>query len=68
MLDHETTYKHLSEHHDGAERAGFFPLLEIAATPLEHAEITRLCLAEWIRLESRAVMTLAASNPEALSV
>jgi hypothetical protein len=51
LLDLETTYKHLSEHHDGAERAGLFSVLDASADPKLHAELTQRCFDEWGELE-----------------
>jgi hemerythrin-like domain-containing protein len=47
VIEQERTYKHLVEHHDGAEREGFFPALERALREDEHAAITTRCLREW---------------------
>ena len=47
LLELETTYKHLLEHHDGAERQGFFPALDEKSTPAERAEVLARCLNEW---------------------
>lgn len=58
LLDFERTYKHLSEHHDGAEREGLFPaldraMLDGAAISAEHAGLVRSCLREWEEAEAR---------------
>jgi hypothetical protein len=47
LLELETTYKHLLEHHDGAERQGFFPALDAKSTPAERSEVVARCLSEW---------------------
>ena len=47
LLELETTYKHLLEHHDGAERQGFFPALDEKSTPTERTEVLDRCLSEW---------------------
>lgn len=51
LLDLETTYKHLSEHHDGAERAGLFSVLDASADPKLELELTRRCFEDWAELE-----------------
>ncbi len=51
LLDLETTYKHLSEHHDGAERAGLFSVLDACADPKLQVELTRRCFEDWVELE-----------------
>ena len=53
LLDHERTYKHLGEHHDGAERQALFPTLDRLATPDEHARLTEACFTEWFAAETR---------------
>ena len=53
LLDQERTYKHLVEHHDGAEREGLFPALERALSDEQHLEITGRCLREWRRLQEQ---------------
>jgi hypothetical protein len=60
LLDLETTYKHLSEHHDGAERAGLFSVLDASADPKLQAELTGRCFEEWRALEQ----SLRQSLPE----
>jgi len=47
LLERETTYKHLSEHHDGAERQGLFPALNAKASQRELAELPQRCQAEF---------------------
>ena len=61
LLELETTYKHLLEHHDGAERQGFFPALDEKSTPTERAEVLTQCLGEWNRAlaEQQAVLAQA---------
>ncbi len=51
LLDHERTYKHLAEHHDGAEREGFFPALDRLATREEQAGLVERCWTEWLAAE-----------------
>jgi len=53
LLDHERTYKHLGEHHDGAERQALFPALDRLATPDEGEHLTRACFSEWLAAEAR---------------
>ncbi len=45
LLDAEATYKHLEEHHDGAERQGLFPICDAAIA--ERAEVVVALLSEW---------------------
>ncbi|HET9929718.1 MAG TPA: hypothetical protein VFQ35_03485, partial [Polyangiaceae bacterium] len=51
LLDHERTYKHLAEHHDGAEREGFFPALDKLTTASECSELIESCWKEWLAAE-----------------
>jgi hemerythrin-like domain-containing protein len=51
LLDHERTYKHLAEHHDGAEREGFFPALDRLATREEQTSLVERCWTEWLAAE-----------------
>lgn len=55
LLDIETTYKHLGEHHDGAEREGLVPNLDRVADA-EH----RTRLLDRLRAEWRAALALEA--------
>lgn len=52
LLDSERTYKHLAEHHDGAEREGLFPALDRLVPPDERARIVERCWNEWLAAES----------------
>lgn len=47
LLDLEATYKHLHEHHDGAEREGLFPLVDHEATLQAWRDRVPALLAEW---------------------
>jgi hemerythrin-like domain-containing protein len=47
VLDHETAFKHLVEHHDGAEAEHFYPALQRVASTQEVAEIVVLCWQQW---------------------
>jgi hemerythrin-like domain-containing protein len=47
LLDYETTYKHLVEHHEGAERDGLFPIADSVATPEERRELLERFAREW---------------------
>lgn len=51
LLDHERTYKHLAEHHDGAEREGLFPALDRLTSPDEQAQLVERCWNEWLAAE-----------------
>ena len=47
LLERETTFKHLAEHHDGAERQGFFPALDAKASDEERRQLPARCRAEF---------------------
>jgi hypothetical protein len=47
ILDHETTYKHLVEHHEGAEREGLFPIADRSAEPDERRLLLERMRDEW---------------------
>lgn len=47
ILDHETTYKHLVEHHEGAEREGLFPIADRSAEPDERRVLLERIRDEW---------------------
>lgn len=51
LLDYETTYKHLVEHHEGAEHRGLFAALGFELDAREQAELVEPCLAEWRHAE-----------------
>jgi hemerythrin-like domain-containing protein len=59
LLDMEATYKHLVEHHDGAEREGLFPVLDEHQTDAEGQELIPRLLAEWRATVVRARPTYA---------
>lgn len=65
LLELETAFKHLNEHHDGAEVEYFYPTLEKMATSAEHADVVSRCWNQWnsartevLKLVSRAQQTL----------
>ncbi|MFZ5896946.1 MAG: hemerythrin domain-containing protein [Myxococcota bacterium] len=63
LLDYERTYKHLVEHHDGAEQQAFFPALDRLASAAEQSSIAEECLHEWNRLESElALMSVSTAH------
>lgn len=66
LLDHERTYKHLAEHHDGAEREGFFPALDRLATLDEQSSLVEQCWREWAAVEHSLGQALTAPR-EALT-
>jgi hypothetical protein len=47
VLDRETTFKHLNEHHDGAERDGLFSWLDAHVAPESATRLVQKCLDEW---------------------
>lgn len=47
LLDFETTYKHLHEHHDGAERQGLFPTCDKVSEPAERRELLLAFRRDW---------------------
>jgi hemerythrin-like domain-containing protein len=47
LVTFEATYKHLVEHHDGAEREGLFPIVDRTATPDEATRLLELCRTQW---------------------
>lgn len=50
VLDYEATYKHLVEHHEGAEREGLFPIADTLATPEERRTLLSTFAREWDEL------------------
>lgn len=60
VLDHETTYKHLVEHHEGAEREGLFPIADRSADPDERRALLERMRDEWGEAEARERPRLAA--------
>ncbi len=59
VLELETTYKHLGEHHDGAERQGFFPALDAKSSDTERTLLVERCLVEWEAAVARSSGVLA---------
>jgi hemerythrin-like domain-containing protein len=55
LLDSERTYKHLSEHHDGAERQALFPTLDRVLDSAEELRQVERCLSEWLDLERELI-------------
>ncbi len=47
LLDLEASYKHLVEHHDGAERQGLFPTVDTLLSDHESRVLIPKLLAEW---------------------
>ncbi len=47
LLDTQATYKHLLEHHDGAEREGLFPITDGVVPEAERAEVIGRLWPEW---------------------
>jgi hemerythrin-like domain-containing protein len=59
LLDAEATYKHLEEHHDGAERDGLFPITDGAVAESERAGVIHDVLAEWRSAHARLSQDIA---------
>lgn len=53
LLELETTYKHLTEHHDGAEREGLVPHADRAASDEERAEMLESFREQWREARAR---------------
>jgi hemerythrin-like domain-containing protein len=49
LISFEATYKHLLEHHDGAEREGLYPVVDRTASAEEQTQVLESCLNEWRR-------------------
>jgi hypothetical protein len=47
LFDRITTFKHLSEHHDGAERDGLFSQLDARVAPERASPLVQRCWDEW---------------------
>jgi hemerythrin-like domain-containing protein len=47
LITFEATYKHLLEHHDGAEREGLYPVVDRTASAEEHERVLAICRNEW---------------------
>ena len=59
LLDLETSYKHLAEHHDAAERQGLAPNADRAAEPDERAALLETFCADWKSALDREAPILA---------
>jgi hypothetical protein len=59
VFDRETTFKHLSEHHDGAEREGLFSWLDARVAPERASPLVTRCLDEWWAARSALETSLA---------
>jgi hypothetical protein len=64
ILDLETAFKHLVEHHDGAEVAYFYPTLQRMATESEIATLVQVCWEEWNRARAALVSVVARAQQE----
>jgi hypothetical protein len=64
VLDHETTFKHLTEHHEGAERQGLLAALGAALDDTEQANLVEPSLLEWYHAEQLLVGSLARARRE----
>lgn len=62
LLDLETTFKHLSEHHDGAEMESFYPTIQRIASEQEHQTILVRCRSEWCRARDSLVDLVARAH------
>jgi hemerythrin superfamily protein len=47
LISFEATYKHLLEHHDGAEREGLYPVVDRSASPEEQTRVLETVRTEW---------------------
>ena len=47
LLELQTTFKHLCEHHDQREKEGFFPVLDRVTTDEEKTYWLERCFSEW---------------------
>lgn len=52
LLDRESTFKHLVEHHDTREHNALYPALDRLASAEERRELTARCEREWARSAS----------------
>jgi hypothetical protein len=48
ILDREAVYKHLAEHHDGAEELGLFNALDSSVDTIERADWVTRCREEFL--------------------
>lgn len=44
LIDYETSFKHLLEHHDEREKTSFFPILDQITTSAQKEQLIQLCL------------------------
>lgn len=47
LITFEATYKHLAEHHDGAEREGLYPVVDRTTAPEEQQRLLLQIRGEW---------------------
>jgi hypothetical protein len=47
LVTFEATFKHLVEHHDGAEREGLYPVADRSAPLDEQSRVLERCRSEW---------------------
>lgn len=71
VLDLETGFKHLVEHHDGAEVDHFYPTLQRMGTEQETVDIVQSCWRQWnvardnlVPMVGRAHRELDAATPQ----
>ncbi|HEY5961164.1 MAG TPA: hemerythrin domain-containing protein [Polyangiaceae bacterium] len=64
ILDLETAFKHLVEHHDGAEVSYFYPTLQRMASDHETATLVQTCWEEWNRARAALVSVVARAQQE----
>ncbi len=64
VLDHETAFKHLAEHHHGAEVKYFYPTLERMASTREVTELVLDCWQQWHAARSDLAPLLARAEQE----
>lgn len=65
LLDYESKYKHLVEHHEGAERQGLFSALGFELDAEEQARVLDPCLTEWFHAERVLLLDGAPRHLEA---
>jgi hemerythrin-like domain-containing protein len=59
LLDQETAFKQLSEHHDGAEATYFYPNLAKMATERELFDVVHRCWSQWDAARAGLVSVVA---------
>ncbi len=64
ILDQEATFKHLVEHHDGAEREGLFDVLDRQTSPADREGLLFECSREWASMAERLGATLRRASEE----